>query len=104
MLRASIRSVLEKYRNHIGLINDSDFSKENISFLISESKLDKLRSINKKYIIRKGFKILDNPNHHKMMRKELTMNIFPFGNNGTDPSLIVKLVRLKKILIFIIND
>ena len=42
--------------------------------------------------IKHGLKILDDPNHHKMMRKELTMNIFPFGNDGTDPSMVIKLV------------
>ena len=52
-----------------------------------------IRSALKKYNIEKGLEILDNPNHHKMMRKELTMNIFPFGNDGTDPSIIIKLVR-----------
>ena len=52
-----------------------------------------IRSALKKYDIKKGQDILDNPNHHKIMRKELTMNIFPFGNDGTDPSIIIKLVR-----------
>ena len=52
-----------------------------------------IRSALKKYNIKKGQDILDNPNHHKIMRKELTMNIFPFGNDGTDPSIIIKLVR-----------
>ena len=42
--------------------------------------------------IKHSLELLDNPNHHKMMRKELTMNIFPFGNDGTDPSMIIKLV------------
>ena len=56
-----------------------------------------IRSALKKYDIKKGQDILDNPNHHKIMRKELTMNIFPFGNDGTDLSLIIKLVRFKKI-------
>ena len=54
----------------------------------------------KKYKIKKGQEILDNPNHHKMMRKELTMNIFPFGNDGTDPRIIIKLVGYE-IIIFI---
>ena len=42
----------------------------------------------------KGLEILENPNHHKMMRKELTMNIFPFGNDGTHISMVIKLVNL----------
>ena len=51
-----------------------------------------IRSAIKKYAIKHGLKILDDPNHHKMMRKELCMNIFPFGNDGADPSIIIKLV------------
>ena len=65
----------------------------NINFSIFKSELVKVEN---------ALEILDNPNHHKMMRKELTMNIFPFGNDGTDPSLIIKLVRFEKN-IFIIN-
>ena len=30
-------------------------------------------------------KILENPNHHKKMRRESTMNIFAFENDGTNP-------------------
>ena len=51
-----------------------------------------IRSAVKKYNIKNGLEILDDPNHHKMMRKELTMNIFPFGDDGTDPSMVIKLV------------
>ena len=40
-----------------------------------------IRSAVRKYNIENGLKILKNPNHHKMMRKELTMNIFPFEND-----------------------
>ena len=36
--------------------------------------------------------MLNSPDHHKRMRKELCMNIFPFGNDGTDLSTIIKLV------------
>ena len=46
--------------------------------------------------IEKSFDILDDPNHHKMMRKELVMNIFPFGDDGTDPSIVIKLVCTRK--------
>ena len=42
--------------------------------------------------IEHALELLDNPNHHKMMRKELTMNIFPFGDDGTDSAMIIKLV------------
>ena len=79
MLRASIRSALKEYSRYKIHIELSD----NLSFSISESERVK---------IEKCIKILDDPNHHKMMRKELTMNIFPFGNDGTDPRIIVKLV------------
>ena len=47
---------------------------------------------------------LDGPNHHKMMRKELIMNIFPFGNEGTDPSTVIKLVNDLHYNSFIINS
>ena len=32
--------------------------------------------------------------HHKLMRKEIVLNVFPFGNEGTDPSIVIKLVFL----------
>ena len=79
MLRASIRSALEKYQINIAFEVFSD----NLSSSIRESELIK---------IEKGLRILDDQNHHKMMRKELTMNIFPFGDDGTDPAMIIKLV------------
>ena len=66
----------------------------NVNLSAFESELVKVEN---------ALEILDNPNHHKMMRKELTMNIFPFGNDGTDPSLIIKLVRFEKKNILIIN-
>ena len=53
-----------------------------------------IRSAVIKYKIKNGLRILENPSHHKMMRKELTMIIFPFGNEGTDPSMVIKLVRI----------
>ena len=59
-----------------------------------------IRSAIEKYDIKEGLKILDDPNHHKMMRKELTMNIFPFGDDGTDPSIIIKLVCIMKFAFF----
>ena len=42
--------------------------------------------------IKDALELLNNPYHHKMMRKELCMNIFPFGNDGADPSIIIRLV------------
>ena len=62
-----------------------------------------IRSALKKYNIKKGLEILDNPNHHKMMRKELIMNIFPFGDDGMDISMIIKLVNLLENLNLISN-
>ena len=52
-----------------------------------------IRSADEKFDIKNANEILDNPNHHKMMRKELCMNIFPFGLDGADPIMAVKLVR-----------
>ena len=62
------------------------------AYAISTMIRASIRSALKKYNIEKGLEIFDNPNHHKMMRKELTMNIFPFGNDGTDPGMVIKLV------------
>ena len=62
------------------------------AYAISTMLRASIRSAIKKYNIKKGLEILDNPNHHKMMRKELVMNIFPFGDDGTDPSIVIKLV------------
>ena len=53
--------------------------------------------------IKHALGLLDNPNHHKMMRKELTMNIFHFGDDGTDPSIIMKLVCIMKFSYFFRN-
>ena len=88
MLRASIRSALKKFKNLIAF----KFISGDLSSSIVQSELVNIEN---------ALEIIDNPNHHKMMRKELTMNIFPFGNDGADPSLILKLVRLKKNLILI---
>ena len=79
MLRASIRSAIKKYKIKIALKVISG----EISTSTFESELDAIKNV---------LEYIDNSNHHKMMRKELTMNIFPFGNDGTDPSLIIKLV------------
>ena len=79
MLRASIRSALKKYKTQIAF----KVIKGNLSSSMFESELVK---------IEKSLKILDDRNHHKMMRKELSMNVFPFGDDGTDPSIVIKLV------------
>ena len=62
------------------------------AYAISTMLRASIRSAIEKYDIKDGLEFLDNPNHHKMMRRELTMNIFPFGNDGTDPSMVIKLV------------
>ena len=72
------------------------------AYAISTMLRASIRCALKKYNIKKGLEILDNPNHHKMMRKELIMNIFPFGNDGTDPSMVIKLVCLM-LRIFMVN-
>ena len=54
-----------------------------------------LRVFIKKYNIKNGLELLEDTNHHKMMRKELTMNIFPFGDDGTDILTVIKLVWLR---------
>ena len=79
MLRASMRSAIKKYKIKIALKVISG----EISSSTFESELDAIKNV---------LEYIDNSNHHKMMRKELTMNIFPFGNDGTDPSMIIKLV------------
>ena len=81
MLRASIRSALEIYKIKINLkrISEKVFS-------IFKSELVNIEN---------ALQLLDNPNHHKMMRKELTMNIFPFGDDGTDIFTVIKLVWLR---------
>ena len=87
MLRASIRSALKKYKTQIAL----KVIIGNLSYSMLESELVK---------IEESLKILDDPNHHKMMRKELVMNIFPFGNDGTDPSIVIKLVCYRQFTDF----
>ena len=87
MLRASIRSALEKYKSKIVLEIFTSFQSGNIDPL-TYLRLSSVISVD----IEKSLKILDDPNHHKMMRKELVMNIFPFGNDGTDPSIVINLV------------
>ena len=59
-----------------------------------------IKSAVKKYMIKDGLKKLAHKDHHKMMRNELRMHIFPFGDNGADPLIIIKLVRDKFFLIF----
>ena len=83
MLRASIRSALEEYETHINL--------QAISLKLNSSKYE-----SELVKIEESLKILDDPNHHKMMRKELVMNIFPFGNDETDPSIVINLVCSRK--------
>ena len=82
MLRASIKSAIKKYNYKIG----RKMLSGNISVSIYMSLFEE---------IKQALELLKNPNHHKMMRKELTMNIFPFGNDGTDPSIIIKLVCIR---------
>ena len=41
---------------------------------------------------------------HKIMRKEIAMNIFPFGEDGADPSTIIRAIRSLVTLLCINND
>ena len=73
-------------------IHDQGFENVCWAYAISTMLRASIRSALKKYNIENGLEILENPNHHKMMRKELCMNIFPFGNDGTDPSMVMTMV------------
>ena len=42
--------------------------------------------------------ILTKEEHHKLMRKKIVLNVYPFGNDGTDPSIVVKLVCSRVLL------
>ena len=76
----------------ISAIHDQGYENICWAYAISTMIRASIRSALKKHNIKNGLDILDDPNHHKMMRKELTMNIFPFGNDGTDPSMVIKFV------------
>ena len=67
MLRASIRTILKKY--HIGIESEDTIG-------IESDEISRLV----------------NDDNHKIMRKQITMNIFPFGNDGTDPALVIRAV------------
>merc|ERR1719450_237953 len=71
-----------------------DQGSENVcwAYAISTMLRASIRSAVEKYNIKKGLEILENPSHHKMMCKELCINIFPFGNDGTDPRIVIKLL------------
>ena len=51
-----------------------------------------MTSVIKKFNIENGLELLKNENYHKMMRRELCMNICPFGDDGTDPRMVMILV------------
>ena len=73
-------------------MHDQGFENVCWAYAISTMLRASIRSAIKKYNIKNGLEIIDNPNHHKMMRKELTMNIFPFGDDVTDIHTVIKLV------------
>ena len=73
-------------------IHDQGYESVCWAYAISTMLRASIRSAVEKYQIKNGLGILDNPNHHKMMRKELCMNIFPFGNDGFDLSMAIELV------------
>ena len=84
----------KKYFFSFSAIHDQGSENVCWAYAIATMIRASIRSALKKYNIESGLEILDNPNHHKMMRKELTMSIFPFGNDGTDNSMVIKLVYL----------
>ena len=43
---------------------------------------------------------LINDEHHKTMRKQILMSVFPFGNEGTDLALVIRAV----ILLFVLQN
>lgn len=50
-----------------------------------------IRSALKKNRIESDF--IEQQNHHKILRKEISMNVFPFGDDGADSAIIIKSVR-----------
>jgi len=73
-------------------IHDQDDEYVCWAYAISSMLRASIRSAVEKYDIKNGHKIMNNPSHHKMMRKELCMNIFPFGLDGADPIMAIKLL------------
>ena len=98
MLRAAIRSALNKYNYKIG----GKMLSRKISVSIYMSLFEKIKHALKLLDDDNDDDDDDGPNHHKMMRKELCMNIFPFGDNGADPRLAIKVVRyvIKKLKLY----
>ena len=62
------------------------------AYAISTMLRASIKAAIRKFKIKNGLEILRNGNHHKMMRKELCMNIFPFGDDGADLRLALQLV------------
>jgi len=69
------------------------------AYAISTMLRASLKSAIKKFNIQNGLEILENENHHKMMRKELCMNIFPFGDDGADLRLVINLLTKPSCLL-----
>ena len=74
------------------MIHDQGFEDVCWAYAISTMLRASIRSAVEKYRIKDGLAMLNSPDHHKRMRKELCMNIFPFGDDGTDLSIVMKLV------------
>ena len=73
-------------------IHDQGFENVCWAYAISTMLRASIKAAIKKFDIKNGLEILENENHHKMMRKELCMNIFPFGDDGADLRLAINLV------------
>ena len=73
-------------------IHDQGFENICWAYAMSTMLRASIKAAIKKFNIKNGLEILENPNHHKMMRKELCMNIFPFGDDGNDLRMVINLV------------
>ena len=49
-----------------------------------------IRSALRKFGIKSDY--LEQENHHKIMRREIAMNVFPFGEDGAFPYVIIRAV------------
>ena len=84
-------------------IHDQKYEDVCWAYAISTMLRASIRSTLRRNNIINGLATIEGPEHHKMMRKELTMNIFPFGNEGTDPSTVIKLVWFSYLFFIKIN-
>ena len=82
----------DNIKNKFSGIHDQKYEDVCWAYAIWTMLRASIRSTLRKNNIINGLATIEGPEHHKMMRKELSMNIFPFGNEGTYPSTVIKLV------------